>query len=183
MENAVGTALWRQFGAAIDALDNALARCPASLWTERLWPEAPPPWFPPQFAELWYVGAHALLWLDLYLSGEPEDEFTPPAAFVQGELDSTESVPAQPYTPEALRTYLASLRVRCCDTLLALTDEQARATVEYGWTGGEPIGYLELQLYNLRHLQEHAAQISLFLGQHGVRSEDITWVGRAVVPA
>ena len=183
MDSSVGTALWRQFGAAIDTLDNALAACPETLWTARLWPEPPPPWFPPQFAELWYVGGHTLLWLDLYLSGLPEEEFAPPPPFVQGELDSPQSVPDQPYDADVLRAYLASIRVRCRRTLLALTDGQAGRTVEYGWTGAEPIGYLELQLYNLRHVQEHASQISLFLGQHGVGGESIAWVGRADVPA
>ena len=37
METTLRTALWRQFGAAIDMLENALVACPASLWRERLW--------------------------------------------------------------------------------------------------------------------------------------------------
>ena len=88
METTWRTALWRQFGAAIDMLENALVACPAALWNERLWRVPPPPEFPPQFAEFWYVTFHALVWLDLYLSGVPEEEFAPPAPFAQGELDS-----------------------------------------------------------------------------------------------
>ena len=79
------TALWRQFGAAIATLENALVACPASLWQERLWSVPPPPEFPPQFAEFWYITFHALVWLDLYLSGLPEEEFAPPAPFAQGD--------------------------------------------------------------------------------------------------
>src|SRR6266700_3175596 len=71
METMWRTALWRQFGAAIAMLENALVACPASLWTERLWSDPPPPEFPRQFAEFWYVAFHALVWLDLYLSGVP----------------------------------------------------------------------------------------------------------------
>ena len=41
METTFRTALWRQFGAAIDMLENALVACPASLWTERLWRDPP----------------------------------------------------------------------------------------------------------------------------------------------
>jgi hypothetical protein len=37
METAWQTALWRQFGAAIDMLEHALVACPPSLWTQRLW--------------------------------------------------------------------------------------------------------------------------------------------------
>ena len=179
METVWRTALWRQFGAAIDALDNALAACPDSLWTERLWPSPPPAWFPPQFGEFWHVSFHALAWLDLYLSGVPEEEFAPPAPFVQGEIDSAEALPDRPYTKEQLRTYLASLRRKCQATLTGLTNEQASRPVEYPWSKGQPISFLELLIYNMRHVQEHAVQLSLFLGQHGVPDEDIGWVARA----
>jgi hypothetical protein len=176
METSWSTALWRQFGAAIDMLDNALVACPAALWQERLWRDPPPSHFPPRFAEFWYVGFHALVWLDLYLSGVPEEDFSPPAPFAQGELDSIEALPARPYSREELRAYLASLRQKCHTTLVAMTDEQARRPVAYPWSGGQAITYLELQLYNLRHVQEHAAQLSLFLGQHASPDADLDWV-------
>jgi len=179
METTLRTALWRQFGAAIEMLEHALVACPASLWQERLWSVPPPAEFPPQFAEFWYVTFHALVWLDLYLSGVPEEEFAPPAPFAQGVLDSREALPDWPYTREELRAYLASTRQKCHTTLLALTDEQARRPVEYAWSEGQPISFLELQLYNLRHVQEHAAQLSLFLGQHAIPDEALDWVGQA----
>ena len=179
MESLWTTALWRQFGAAIDTLDNALTACPASLWTERLWPNPPPPWFPPQFAEYWYVSFHTLVWLDLYLAGVPEEEFAPPAPFTPGEVDSVAALPARPYTQKELRAYLVALRQKCHATLAALTDEQARRPVEYPWCRGQPISFLELLLYNLRHVQEHAAHLSLFLGQHGVPGQALGWVARA----
>ena len=179
LETLWRTALWRQFGAAIDMLDNALLACPASLWQERLWSTPPPAEFPPQFAEFWYVAFHALVWLDLYLSGAPEEEFAPPAPFTQGMIDSPEALPERPYTREELRAYLSSTRQKCRARILALTDEQARRPVEYPWSQGQSIGFLELQLYNLRHIQEHAAQLSLFLGQHSIAGEALDWVARA----
>ena len=179
METSWSTALWRQFGAAIDTLDHALVACPAALWTQRLWRDPPPPPFPPQFGEFWYVAYHALVWLDLYLSGIPEEDLVPPAPFARGELDSVEAVPARPYTKEGLRAYLVATRRKCHATLAALTDEQARRPVEYPWTRGQPTSFLELQLYNMRHVQEHAAQLSLFLGQHAVPDAALDWVARA----
>jgi hypothetical protein len=92
MEKTFRTALYRQFCAAIDMLENALIACPASLWQERLWSVPPPPEFPPQFAEFWYITFHALVWLDLYLSGLSEEAFAPPAPFAQGVLDSVEAL-------------------------------------------------------------------------------------------
>jgi hypothetical protein len=113
MDAAWRTALWRQVGAAIDTLDNALVACPAALWTRRLWPNPPAPHFPPQFAEFWYVAFHGLVWLDLYLSGVPEEEFAPSAPFAQGVLDSREAVPERPYAKDELRAYLAATRRKC----------------------------------------------------------------------
>ncbi|HEU5369361.1 MAG TPA: DinB family protein [Ktedonobacterales bacterium] len=179
MDSLLRTALWQQFGATIDMLDNALVACPDSLWQERLWRTPPPPEFPPQFAEFWYVTYHTLVWLDLYLSGVPEGEFAPPAPFVQGVLDSAEAAPERPYTREELRAYLASLRQKCHTTVLALTDERALHLVEYPWSAGQPITFLELLLYNMRHVQEHAAQLSLLLGQHGIPDEVVDWVPHA----
>ena len=179
MDTMWRTALWRQFGAAIDTLDNALEACPDALWTQRLWRTPPPPWFPPRFAEFWYVTFHALTWLDLYLSGVPEEAFTPPAPFAQGMLDSREALPERPYTKEELHAYLASLRQKCRATLVALTDERARQPCEYPWTEGKAVSFLELQLYNLRHVQEHAAQLSLLLGQHAISDAALGWTPRA----
>ncbi len=179
MDSLLRTALWQQFGAAIDMLEDALVACPDSLWKARLWHTPPPPEFPPQFAEFWYVSFHTLVWLDLYLSGIPEEAFAPPAPFAQGVLDSVEAMPERPYTREELRAYLASLRQKCHVALLALTDERARQTIAYPWTEGQAVSYLELQLYNLRHAQGHAAQLSLFLGQHGIPDEAVDWVPRA----
>jgi hypothetical protein len=179
METAWGAVLWQQFGAAIDMLDNAILACPAALWTERLWPGPPPSYFPPQFGEFWFLAFHTVVWTDLYLTGIPEEEFAPPAPFPKGELDARETLPDRPYTPDEVRTYLASTRRKCESTLVALRDEQAHRPVAYPWSRGQPISYLELQLYNLRHVQEHAAQLSLFLGQHGIPDADLRWVARA----
>lgn len=178
MDSLLGAVLWKQFGAAIDMLDGALVACPDSLWRERLWIEPPPPDFPPPFAEFWYVAFHTLVWLDLYLTGLPEEEFAPPAPFAQGVLDSIEATPDQPYTREQLRAYLASVRQKTRATFATLTDEQARRPVAYAWTEGQSISLLELHLYNMRHAQGHAAQLSLLLGQHGVHAED-DWEARA----
>ena len=73
--------------------------------------------------------------------------------------------PERPYTKEELLAYLAAMRRKCHATLSALTDEQARQPVEYPWAEGQAVSFLELQLYNMRHVQEHAAQLNLFLGQ------------------
>ena len=174
------TALWRQFNIAIDMLENALVACPTPLWKERLWPDPAdpslPPEFPPEFAEFWYIAYHTLFWLDLYLSGSPEEEFAPPAPFIWTEIDPPVS-PERPYTRDELHIYLVHLRQKCQTTITELSDEQAQQQVDLPWR--RKPSYFELLLYTLRHVQEHAAQLSLFLGQHGIPDEAIGWVGRA----
>ena len=46
METTWRTALWQQFGAAIDMLENALLACPSVHWNERLWSDQEQPDYP-----------------------------------------------------------------------------------------------------------------------------------------
>ena len=144
------TILWSQFGAAIDMLDNALLACPDEVWSDRS-----------QRVEFWYVVYHTLFWLDLYLSGSVEG-FAPPAPFALEELDPTGLLPERPYAKDELQTYLEHGRQKCRATIEALRDEKARQRCGFSW--GE-VSFLELLLYNMRHVQEHASQLSLILGQ------------------
>jgi hypothetical protein len=174
---AWGAALWRQFGAALAMLENALVACPDDLWVERLWPE--PPGLPP--APFWYLSYHVLFWTDLYLSGPSDawDSFAPPTPFTRGEPGSDEiegPLPEQPYSREAMLGYLAYVRQIAQQILTTLTDEQAGQPFIFPWKPEHPVSSFELHLYNLRHIQEHAAQLSVFLGQHGVPGEALDWV-------
>jgi hypothetical protein len=176
METTLRTAVWQQFGAAIDMLENALLACPETLWHGRLWGDPRDPSLPPGFAAFWYITYHTLFWLDLYLTGSPEG-FAPPAPFTLDELDPAGVLPERPYTRDELHAYLVQLRQKCQTTIAELLDEQAHQQVDLPWR--RKPSYFELLLYNMRHVQEHAAQLSLFLGQHGIPDEALGWVGRA----
>ena len=177
MDSLWRTLLWKQFGAAIDMLDNAVLACPDTLWRQPVWHD---PSAPAQRAEFWYVTYHALFWLDLYLFGS-EEGFTPPAPFTLVEQDDANGpLPDRSYTQDELRAYLAALRQKCRATIEMMTDEQARQPVTFGWMrADEVVSYAELQVYSMRHIQEHAAQLSLWLGQHGVTDAALDWVPRA----
>src|SRR6266498_5732222 len=150
--------IWQQFGAAIATLENALRACPDALWRDRLWSDRSAR---PEFSEFWYIVYHALFWLDLYLSGSVEG-FAPPAPFTLDELDPAGLLPDRPYTKNELQTYLDHCRKKCHATIDALTDEQARQRCGFAW--GE-VSFAELLLYNMRHVQEHAAELNMILGQ------------------
>ena len=91
MDSLWRTALWKQFGAAIDMLDNAVVGLPRRpLAAARLALTHPPP-FPQQFAEFWYVAYHTLFWLDLYLFGAARRGVRSPSALCPGGvIDSAE---------------------------------------------------------------------------------------------
>ena len=157
--------MWSQFAAAIDTLGQQLESCPEDLWHERLWRKGPDE---EELSEFWYVGYHALFWLDLYLYGS-EEGFNPPPPYELIEMERPYRLPDPAYSKGELAAYLALCRARCRAAIENLTTDKARETCRFPW--GE-VTYFELLLYNLRHVQEHAAQLSLFLGNNGVSVPD-----------
>ena len=155
--------LWRQFSRSIDSFGAALRACPDDLWEQPLWPDQPDQWVAQGFSQFWYLGYHTLFWLDLYLTGA-EEGFQPPPPFALVEMEANETLP-RPYTRAELLGYLDLCRQRTQDTVMGMTIDQANRICRFPW--GE-VPFAELQLYSLRHVQEHAAQLSLFLGQHGL---------------
>lgn len=145
------TVIWKQFGAAIDMVDNALLACPEELWNDRS-----------QKPEFWYVVYHTLFFLDLYLSDSVE-AFTPPVPFTLDELDPAGVLPERPYTKDELHTYLEHGRAKCRATIEALTEEKARQRCGFEWLGD--LSNAEILLYGMRHVQHHAAQLHLILRQ------------------
>jgi hypothetical protein len=157
--------VWRQFGAAIDMLGNAIAACPDDLWADRS-----------RRPEYWCLAYHTLFWLDLYLSGSVEG-FAPPAPFGLEELDPAGVPPERPYTKAELREYLEHCRRKCAATLTALTAKKAQARHAFGW--GE-VDFEELLLYNMRHVQHGAAQLNLILRENVDAAP--RWVARTSTP-
>lgn len=156
--------LWRQFSIAIDSFGKALQDCPDDLWQAQLWEDEPDQWVAKGFSSYWYLCYHTLFWLDLYLTGA-EEGFAPPEPFDLVEMEADEDLP-RVYSKEELLGYLAICRQRCQETIASMSVEQAYMVCSFPW--GE-VPFAELMLYTLRHVQEHAAQLHLFLGQHGVR--------------
>jgi hypothetical protein len=163
MDTSLKTMIWQQFGASIDMLDDAIKLCPDQLWTAILWRDPDDV----GFGQFWYVAYHTLFWLDLYLTGFL-DGFAPPAPFIR------DGLPEEPYTKDQILAYLDQCRRKCQSTFEGLTDEKAHQRCTFKWFEAS---FLELQLYNMRHVQEHAGQLSLLLGQHDVPGID--WVTKA----
>lgn len=154
-------AVWRQFGASIDMLENAIVACPEALWSDRA-----------RKPEFWYLAFHTLFWLDLYLSGTDEG-FRPPAPFGLEDLDPAGVMPPRPYTKAELLSYLVHGRDKCRRAIQSMTDARALETCRFTW---RTLRFDELLLYNLRHVQHHAAQMNLLLRQVTDSAPD--WVSR-----
>jgi hypothetical protein len=163
MDTTLKALLWDQFGAAIDMLDDALRLCPDGLWTTTVWKDSDDA----RYGQFWFIAYHTVFWLDLYLAGY-SDGFKPPSPFIRGKL------PDAPYAKDAVRAYLHGCRQKCQSIIEGLTDERASQTCTFSWIEAS---YLEMQLYSMRHVQEHAAQLNLVLGHHDV--EGLDWVAKA----
>ncbi len=151
--------IWNQFGASIDMLENAIQLCPKELWdTEQ---------------NFWYWAYHGLFWLDCYLTLEPE-KFSPQPPFTLSEFDPSGKMPDRTYTKEELLDYLQASRKKCKDLITELTEEVALKIWSHEYKN-YPV--VEMLLYNMRHVQHHAAQLNLLLRQH--INDAPLWVSRA----
>jgi uncharacterized damage-inducible protein DinB len=150
MDETVKTIIWKQFGASIDMLENAIRACPEALWGDRS-----------QKPEFWYIAFHTLFYIDLYLS-ESAAGFTPPAPFTLDEMDERGLLPERVYTKEELQSYLQHGREKCRATIASMTEEKANRRCGFEWLD---LSVAETLLYNMRHVQHHAGQLNLILRQ------------------
>jgi hypothetical protein len=151
--------LWRQFGAAIDMLENAMNACPDELWGD---PSRRPEWNADGVVGFWYLAYHPLFYLDLYLSGTMEG-FHPPAPFTLDEADPAGVLLEKPYTKVELQAYFQHCRSKCRATISDLTVADLDRICTFSWGS---MTFAELLLDNMRHVQHHAAQLNLLLRQN-----------------
>jgi hypothetical protein len=150
--------IWRQFGASLDMLANAVESCPDELWGDAA--------KSPQF---WYLAYHTLFFVDLYLTGTL-DGFTPPAPFTMSEVEPEGRIP-DAYTKQELNAYIRHCRQKGKRVVMEMTSEMAMQKCRFRWL---EIEFGELQIYSVRHVQHHAAQLNLILRQQTNSAPD--WV-------
>jgi hypothetical protein len=147
MDNSLKQILWRQFGASIDMLKNAIILCPTEFWNTE--------------TKFWYNAYHCLFFLDYYLTLEPIN-FAPPKPFTLSEFE--DRMPDSVYSKDELLTYLQFCRKKCHCLIGGMTDEISKSF----WTNeSKTMSYniIEILLYNMRHVQHHSAQLNLLLRQ------------------
>jgi hypothetical protein len=151
--------LWKQFGAAIDMLANAVNACPDALWDAD--------------SKFWHNAYHCAFYLDYYLTLNP-DNFHPPAPFGLSEFDPSGIMPERTYTKEELLNYISFCKNKCYQFIASLTDELAKTR----WVNPyRNYDLIEILLYNMRHVQHHAGQLNLLIRQH-TQQDAPRWVSQ-----
>ena len=148
-----------QYHAALMMLKQAVEKCPEELWA------AEDDYVNP----FWHVAYHVLFYTHFYLS-PTEKDFIPWEQH-RDEITSLETSvkEVQPYNTEAILEYLEF----CLEQVeVQLSGMDLEAESGFYWL---PFEKLELQFYNIRHIQQHTGELCERLGAHG--EIEVPWVG------
>jgi len=77
-------------------------------------------------------------------------------------MDERGLLPDRVYSKEELLSYLAHGREKCRQRISSMTEEQADQRCGFHWLD---ISTAEILLYNMRHVQHHAAQLNFMLNR------------------
>lgn len=161
----IAQAVISQYFAALDMLEQAVVKCPDSLWNSEEQPN-----------RFYQIAYHALFYTHLYVQPVHSD-FVPWEKHAEFHVGFGQPnypgapvpEPADPYTKEDILTYLELCRneIRRIVPILDFTAESG-----FEWL---PFGKLELQLYSIRHIMEHTGELAERLSAtHGI---EVEWVG------
>ena len=148
-----------QYLAALEMLKQAIEACPDALWHNPLYKN-----------QLWHTAYHTLFYTHFYLHRTMEAHT--PWEKHREEYRSLGNAPAKDIIPvpkaEALE-FLAFCQSRVSDLV---DDLDLDAPSGFPWL---PFNKLELQFYNIRHLQQHIGEMFDRLGE--AAGIEVRWVG------
>jgi hypothetical protein len=140
----------------------AIERCPQDMWADRDHPRA-----------FWRIAYHTLFYTHIYL-GKSDAEFVPWKKH-QGPNPSLAMEPWEPgagpspYTKEEILSYCQQ-----CDDMVDRSIDTMDLDAENCGIPWYDMPKLDHQLVNIRHIQQHAGQLSELLMAAGIDTE---WVG------
>ena len=143
-----------QYEAAFCTLNACIDRCPDDAWD-----------MPIAIHKFGQVAFHTLFFADYYLgpnAGALRDQpFHRDNAHVFDDYEELEDrAPVQLHDRSFVRKYMDHCRTRVRDVVAAETAESLKATADFE---GKDFSRAELHVYNIRHIQHHAAQLILRL--------------------
>lgn len=150
-----------QYWASLEMLRQAILKCPDSLWHN-----------PDYKNQFWHIAFHVIFYTHFYLH-LTEEEFVPWEKHIQElvPLGSPQSSTNNDlaYSKAEILAYLEL----CLEELTGHVDAlNLESESGFDWL---PFNKLELQFYNIRHVQQHTGELCERLG---VREDiDVAWVG------
>jgi hypothetical protein len=147
-----------QYLAALEMLKRAVVACPEALW-DRADDSIP----------FWQVAYHALFFTHLYLQESTETFTYWPGHHEEYRFEHAGgTAPPEPPAKSVLLNYLAFCQRQVHEYVPTLVFEAASG---FDWL---PFTKFELQLYSIRHIQQHVGELMERLGPH---ASAIDWVG------
>ncbi|MCP4427112.1 MAG: DinB family protein [Chloroflexi bacterium] len=154
-----------QYLAALAMLEKAIASCPDALWDN-----------PADKNRFWHVAFHAIFYTHLYIQPVEKDfvawvkhrenyEFMGPLPWPPHDTPEI----GEPYSKADLLEYVTFCHEEIGEKTAVLDFTAAESG--FHWI---PLNKLELQFYNIRHLQHHTGELCDRLGAAGI---DVEWIG------
>lgn len=169
MLDTVKTLILSQYEAALSMLKACVDGCPDTAWNEQVANH--------RFSQVVF---HVLYFTDLYLGFDDEASFrrqpfhirlAPLFADLPANVEPFEDPTPRSYDRGLLLTYLEFCRRKVNEIVPKETEETLSAPDGFG----RDFSRAELHIYNIRHINHHAAQLSLRLRLD--TGEGIEWVG------
>ena len=142
-------AIQSQYLASLGMLKQVIVNCPESLWDA-----------PGNQDKFWRKSYHALFYAHLYLQ-RAEKDFIPWEKHHDPDGDV-------PFTKDEVLDYLSFVETQVVDRV---PDTDLEAGSGFHWL---PFDKLELQLYNIRHIQQHTGELYERLDAH--ENIELDWV-------
>lgn len=157
----VKEAIKSQYHASLEMLKQAIVRCPDHLWKS-----------PDYTNRFWHIAYHVIFYTHFYLHPSEQD-FVPwekhRADYVSLEGPRKGMAHEDTYSKEEILAYLGL----CLEQMAAQVDSMdLDAGSGFHWL---PFNKLELQIYNIRHVQQHTGELCERLGARG--DVEVDWVG------
>ena len=159
-------AIISQYLSVLEMLEQTIVKCPDAIWNNS-----------GDKTRFWHIAYHVLFYAHLYLQ-DSEQTFTAWTRH-RDEYQFIGQVPwpphaqpkiGEPYDRETVLEYLAFCRQQVVERVTHLDLDAASG---FPWL---PFSKLELQIYNIRHLQQHTGELMERVGTRA--GLEIDWVGR-----
>lgn len=154
-----------QYKASLGMLEQAVQKCPDALWEAE-----------EDKVKFWHIAYHGLFYVHLYLQ-KSDGDFVPWPKH-RKDYNAMGRMPwppyaepeiGEPYTKTDIQEYIDYCRQQV-HTWVPQTDMEAESG--FDWL---PMSKFELQIYSIRHLQQHTGELMERLGTRA--GIDVDWIG------